>query len=160
MTGDEDLIRLKQTLKLVEKENRHLQSVRSRLFFNREELTGEWLLDLLSTPEGEDKLESFGSKFARMQDTVIDKLLPRLLAAAGEKPGAAIDNLNRAERLELISDAQEWIAMRRLRNKLVYEYIESDEEMLPALQQANKFSDELKNTYEKISEYANKHLGI
>lgn len=160
MTGDEDLIRLKQTLNVVEKENRHLQSVRRRLFSDHEELTSEWLLDLLSAPEGEDKLESFGSKFARMQDTVIDKLLPRLLAAAGEKPGAAIDNLNRAERLELISDAQEWIAMRRLRNKLVHEYIESDEEMLPALQQANKFSDELNSAYKEISEYANKHLGI
>jgi len=155
-----DLIRLKQTLHVVEKENVLLLGVRERLFVGQTILTADWLAELLSTPEGEDKLESFGAKFSRMQDTVIDKLLPRLLIAAGEKPGTAIDNLNRAERLELVSDAQAWIAMRRLRNKLVHEYIESDEEMLPALMQANQFCEELKSTYEQMQGYANEHLGV
>lgn len=159
MFGD-DLVRLKQTLRVVEKENTHLQAVRKRLFPDAGALTGEWLAGLLSSPEGEDKLESFGAKFARMQDTVIDKLLPRFLVAAGEKTGAAIDNLNRAERLELITEALDWIAMRKLRKKLVHEYLESDEEMLPALMQANKFSEELESAYEKMSDYAHKHLGV
>jgi len=118
------------------------------------------LSSLLATPEGEDRLESFDSKFARMQDTVIDKLLPKLLAVAGEKDGATIDNLNRAERLELVGEAQKKIAMRRLRNKLVPEYIGSDEEMLPALMQANSFSEELKIAYEKMNGDVIKHLGL
>jgi len=160
VTDSESLTSLKQTLRVVEKENHHLQSVRHRLFAGQEELNKEWLETVLNSPEGEDRLESFGAKFSRMQDTMIDKLLPRLLVAAGERPGAAIDNLNRAERLEFISDAQEWISMRRLRNKMVHEYIDSDEEMLPALIQANKFSEELKSAYEKISKYADEHLKI
>ena len=160
MTNEEVLKRFKQTLDVVKKENFHLQSVRSRLFPESEQVTVVWLANLLRTPEGEDRLESFGSKFARMQDTMIDKLLPRLISAVGEIPGAAIDNLNRAERLGFINHADEWIAMRRLRNKLVQEYIETGEEMLPALIQANKFSDELQNSFEKICVYAQEHLGI
>ena len=61
---------------------------------------------------------------------------------------------------QLLNHADEWIAMRRLRNKLVHEYIETEEEMLPALIQANKFSDELQSGFEKICVYAHEHLGI
>ncbi len=155
-----DVLRLTQILRVVEKENRLLQGVRARLFTANSELTHEWLAVVLSTPQGEDMLESFGAKFARMQDTVIDKLLPRLLAAAGEKPQAAIDNLNKAEKLNLVEDAQQWINMRRLRNKLVHEYLDSDEEMLPALMLANGFCDVLNVTYERVRNYAKESLGI
>lgn len=48
-------------------------------------------------------------RFGRLQDTVGDKLLPLLLAALGEKPSAAIDNLDRAERLGLLKSADEWM---------------------------------------------------
>lgn len=40
------------------------------------------------------------------------------------KPGSPIDNLDRAERLGLLESADEWLAMRRLRNQMVHEYIE------------------------------------
>lgn len=70
-------------------------------------------------------------------------MIPTLLEAAGERPGAAIDNLSRMERLGLVSNADEWIAMRRLRNRLVHEYIESPTEMLPALAAALAFTDTL-----------------
>jgi len=54
---------------------------------------------LLADAPGIDRLGSFGAKFARMQDTVVDKLIPALLRAAGESVFAAIDNLGRMERL-------------------------------------------------------------
>ncbi len=158
MTDTRSIQRLRQTLDVVAKENRYLQSVRGRLFPQHDLLTKEWLSALLSTPEGEDRLESFGAKFARMQDTVIDKLLPRFLYAVGETPGTAIDNLNRIEKLGLISRSDDWIAMRRLRNKLVHEYIDDEEEMLPALMQADKFSSELSSAFENILRYVEKKL--
>ena len=152
--NDETLVRrLTQALAVVEKENHRLQAVKGRLFGVSVKIDEKWLKELLSGVEGEDRLESFGAKFARMQDTMIDKLPPRLLAAAGEKPGAAIDNLNRAERLGLIHSASQWIGMRRLRNKMAYEYIESDEEMLPALMQAFEFSAELERAYFNCVKY-------
>lgn len=163
MTDEEIIVRLMQIFAVVEKENHHLQAVKGRMFplVSGEllQLDESWLKKLLSSPEGEDRLESFGAKFARMQDTMIDKLLPRLLMAAGEKPGAAIDNLNRAERLGLIHSALQWIAMRRLRNKMVHEYIENDDEMLPALKQAHDFSAELEWAYHNCVKYAASNLG-
>ena len=160
MSNEEVLQNLKLTLGVVAKENYHLQGVRRRLFPEDESIDIDWLTTILNSPEGEDRLESFGSKFARMQDTMIDKLLPRLLYAVAENPGSAIDNLNRAEKLGFVGDAAAWIAMRRLRNKLVHEYIETDEEMLPALKQAEKFSDELQAAFEKIQAYATEKLKI
>jgi len=44
-----------------------------------------------------------------------------LLAALGEKPSSAIDNLDRAERLGLLKSVDEWITMRNLRNQMVHE---------------------------------------
>ena len=53
-----------------------------------------------------------------------DKLLPLLLRALGEKPGASIDNFDQAERLGLLGSADEWVTMRRLRSQMVHEYVE------------------------------------
>jgi len=89
--------RLWQMLRLVEKEGVYLQDVAERLFVVPE-ITAEWIERLIATPEGRDRLEAFVGKFSRMQDTLIDKLLPYFLVAVGEKTGSALDNLNRAER--------------------------------------------------------------
>lgn len=131
-----------QTLRLVEKEGVYLQDVAGRLFADTG-ITAEWIECLIVTPEGRDRLEAFVGKFSRMQDTLIDKLLPNFLAAAGEKTGTAIDNLNRAERLELLADADQWLAMRQLRNRLVHEYVEDREDLAAALNLARTMTGEL-----------------
>ncbi|MGB5744699.1 MAG: hypothetical protein WBM65_19985 [Sedimenticolaceae bacterium] len=115
MAANQDLIRLKQLLRLVAKEDHHLRAVRDRFFPEGIEIDVAWLTSALESDIGVDRLESFSAKFARMQDTVIDKLLPQLLKTAGETPMAAIDNLNRAERLGFLADTDTWLQMRRLR---------------------------------------------
>jgi hypothetical protein len=149
-----DLVRLKQILAVVQKEDHHLLAVRGRLAPSVQPLDLAWLERTTDDSIGIDRLESFSSKFSRMQDTVIDKLLPQLLVATGEIPMAAIDNLNRAERLGFIESSETWIEMRRLRNRLVHEYIDELEDMLPAVRMAYAFTDELHNTYQKIAAYA------
>lgn len=134
--------RLWQTLRLVEKEDVYLQDVAGRLFAVPE-ITAEWIERLIATPEGRDCLEAFVGKFSRTQDTLIDKLLPNFLAAAGEKTGTAIDNLNRAERLGLLADPDKWLAMRQLRNRLVHEYVEDRADLAAALTLARAMSGEL-----------------
>ena len=81
-------------------------------------------------------IEAFASRFARLQDHVGEKLLPRLLILLGESPGPMLDNLNRAERLGLIEDALAWPAWRNLRNRLVHEYLQDPKLFAQALQQA------------------------
>jgi len=146
--------RLKQLLKLIDKEDRHLQAVRRRLSGDQPNAPPDWLRKILQTPEGIDRLESFGAKFARLQDTLVDKVLAAVLERAGERPGAAIDNLNRAERLGLIADADPWLAARRLRNRLVHEYMEDAEVMAAALTEAFRFTDTLHQACETIAAYA------
>ncbi len=72
-------------------------------------------------------------------DTGGDKLLPALLSALAETPGPAIDNLDKAEKSGLIESTEAWMAMRRLRNQMVHEYIEDLTVLCSALQSAHAF---------------------
>ncbi|NOX75177.1 MAG: hypothetical protein GXP17_00850 [Gammaproteobacteria bacterium] len=152
--------RLTQILRLVAREDEHLLAVHQRLFGTVGNLSQEWIKTLQASPQGIDRLESFGAKFGRMQDTIVDKLLPQLLRTAGEKPGTAIDNLNRVEKLGLIENTDRWIAMRGLRNLLVHEYIQAPEDMRAALQQAQAFTIELHLAFETIKDYAQRKLNV
>jgi hypothetical protein len=67
-----------------------------------------------------------------------DKFLPQLLLALAEKPGAAIDNLDRAERLGWIESVEAWLEIRKLRNQMVHEYIEDLTLLTSALQTGHK----------------------
>ena len=148
--------RLRQLLALLAREEFHLLGVRERLFGDLPDaqITEAWLRHTLATPEGIDRVESFGAKFGRMQDTLVDKLLPALLRASAEQPGSALDNLHRAERLGLLQHADEWPAMRLIRNRLVHEYFERPEAMLPALLSARHAVDTLCAAHAAMRSYA------
>jgi uncharacterized protein with HEPN domain len=131
-----------QTQGLVDKESTYLQDVAQRLFA-MPVITPEWIEELIAKPAGRDCLEAFVGKFSRMQDTLIDKLLPQCLTAVGEKTGSALDNLNRADRLGLLGNPDQWLAMRHLRNRLVHEYVEDKADLAAALNLARRMTDEL-----------------
>ncbi|MDP2903721.1 MAG: hypothetical protein Q8N96_11545 [Methylovulum sp.] len=146
-------VRCWQILGLVAKEVILLQDVSNRLF-NKNPITVDGLNHLLETPEGRDCLESFVGKFTRLQDTLTDKLLPQYLLALGEKTGAVLDNLNRADRLDLIADPERWLSMRQLRNRLVHEYVDDIENLVTALQTAQPMATELMSTAGLIQKLA------
>jgi hypothetical protein len=60
--------------------------------------------------------------------------MPVLLAALGEKPASAIDNLDRAARLGFVRSVDEWSVMRGLGNQMVHEYVEDPIVLTAALQ--------------------------
>jgi len=105
---------------------------------------------LLADSLGIDRLESFGAKFSRTHDTLIDKLIPAVLDAAGEPVAAAIDNLGRMERLALLHSADAWLVMRRLRNRLVHEYIDQPADLAPALELACDFTERMHRDFQAI----------
>ena len=78
------------------------------------------------------------ARFARLQDTVADKLLPEFLRALAEPIGAAIDNLDRAEKLGLLASADVWLASRKLRNRMVHEYVKDASELAEALNKGHE----------------------
>ncbi len=127
--------------RVVKKELQHVLSTDTRLF--AEPFTVERARRLESDPDLAERVEAFVSRFGRLQDTVGDKLLPALLAALGENPRSHIDNLDRAERLGLITSADEWYTVRSLRNQMVHEYIEDLFILANALQSAHNYVPQL-----------------
>lgn len=94
---------------------------------------------LETEPDLAERVDAFVGRFSRLQDTAGDKLLPVYLNALGETPGAAIDNLDRAERLGLLDSVDDWMGMRRLRKQMVHEYVEDPVTLCSALQAGHSF---------------------
>lgn len=130
-------LRLQFLVRVVRKECQHLTSTDQRLFGGL--FTLEQATRLEENPDLAERVEAFVGRFGRLQDTVGDKLLPLLLAVLGEKTSSVIDNLDRAERLELLSSADEWLTMRNLRNQMVHEYVEDPVVLNSALQSGHAF---------------------
>jgi len=133
----ETALRLQFLTRVVRKECRHLTSTDGRLFGGSFTLEQATMLD--ADPDLAERVEAFVGRFGRLQDTVGDKLLPILLDALGEKSATTIDNLDRAERLELLQSADEWMTMRNLRNQMVHEYVEDPSVLISALQSGHSF---------------------
>jgi len=134
-------LRLQFLTRVVHKECQHLATTNQRLFGSS--FTLEQATQLEADPDLAERVEAFVGRFGRLQDTVGDKvgdkLLPLLLDALGEKTSAAIDNLDRVERLELLQSADDWMAMRNLINQMIHEYVEDAVVLTSALQTGHAF---------------------
>ena len=131
------VLRLQFLSRVIIKEIRHLSSTDQRLFPDADTRVD---FDRLETDlDLAERVEAFVGRFCRLQDTIGDKLLPALLNAMGEKTASVMDNLDRAERLGWIVSAEEWLAMRHLRNQMVHEYVEDPVILANALQNGHQF---------------------
>ncbi len=129
--------RLQFLSRVAEKEAKHLMNTAEKLFKEGFSVERAKTLDV---DEGlSERLEAFTSRFARLQDTLGDKLIPALLEALNEKKRAQIDNLDAAERLGWLASVDEWQVMRQLRNQMVHEYIEDLTVLVSAINTANHF---------------------
>lgn len=130
-------LRLQFLIRVVRKERQHLTVTDQRLFgvaFTRARAA-----ELENNPDMAERVEAFVGRFGRLQDTVGDKLLPALLNAMGENTSSVIDNLDKAERLEWLQSADNWMAIRNLRNQMIHEYIEDLTVLANALQEGHNF---------------------
>lgn len=137
LLGGQSLQRMQFLARVVGKECGHLDITDRRLF--AQPFTVERAEHLAGDADLAERVEAFVGRFGRLQDTLADKLLPALLAALGEKPGAQLDNLDRAERLEWIESADQWLTVRQLRNQMIHEYIEDMTILADALQAGHDF---------------------
>ncbi len=141
MIDDTQRERLQALARIVQKELLHLQRTDARLF--AEPFTADKAAGLEENQDLAERVEAFVSRFGRLQDTLGDKLLPRYLAALGERPLAFIDNLAKAERLGLINSADHWLELRRLRNRMIHEYVDDSKLLAEALQAGHRGVAEL-----------------
>ena len=88
-----------QSLNLARKEADHLRYSLDTLFALQIDLV--WVQALAAQPALAEKVEAFVSRFARLQDQLGEKLLPRYAALVGGSPKTLIDTLAFAERAEV-----------------------------------------------------------
>lgn len=146
------LSRYIDTLNIVAKEARLLKYSREKLY--AETITAAWVEALDDNPEKAERLEAFVSRFGRLQDTLAGKLLPRWLIVLAEIPGSQIETLQRAERLQIIHDADVWLEARQLRNYLIHEYMNDPGQFAERLLLAEKYSLMLMETYNRMRQDA------
>ena len=116
-------------------EAEHLQTNDGRLF--AEAMTTDRAASLRTDIDLAERADAFVARFGRLQDTLADKLLPALLDWLAEPVSAAIDNLNRAERLGWIKSVENWTEVHRLRNRMFHEYVRDPSELAFALTAAH-----------------------
>ncbi len=143
-------LRLQFLSRVVNRECKHLSKTTDRLFI--EPFSQERAKTIINNDDLSECVEAFVSRFSRLQDTLGDKFIPQLLKALGEKPAAVMDNLDTAERLEWIESADEWLAIRQLRNQMVHDYIEDLEVLRSAIQTAQRFVPMLINVANKLQD--------
>jgi len=131
------LARLRFLGETVAAEAAHLGSTDGRLFATP--FTETRARSLASDADLSERVDAFVARFGRLQDTLGDKLLPALLAQLAEPVGSAIDNLERAERLGFVASADLWLQARRLRNRMVHEYVRDPAALAAALEAGHAF---------------------
>ena len=144
------MVRVQRLLALCRKDAAGLQRVAARLFATP--ATAERLKALDSDDQLAERVEAFAARFGRLQDALVDKLLPAYLELMAEPPRPVVEMLDRAERLGLVASADGFIQARKLRNRLVHEYVENKDELANNLNEANRASVQLVATLERVAE--------
>ncbi len=88
------------------------------------------------TDDEVEHIDQFLFRFAKLQDTLGEKLFKRLLDHLLEpdiRKMSFIDILNRLEQLEVISNKDEWIEVRKIRNDITHQYEDESKEMAESL---------------------------
>lgn len=100
-------------------------------------------------------IDQLSFRFGKLQDTA-GRALRNILIALGEDVEGApfIDILNRAEKIGIIDNAQEWMMLRELRNLLTHEYSEKEEDIISGINKLYEISLRLCDIYKKIKTYS------
>ena len=82
-----------------------------------------------------EALDQFLFRFAKLQDTIGQRLFPCILELQEEpvKNQSFLDVLNRLEQLTVIESKEQWLVLRNMRNKLAHEYEDDPQGMTDAL---------------------------
>ena len=156
MTAPSDTERLAFLLDSVSREGRRVLGTAERLF--RGTVDGAWVEGLEQDAELAERVDAFVARFGRMQDSIGDKLIPELRRQMLETPAAALDNLNRMEKLGLLPSVLDWVEARNLRDILAQDYLRDADDFAAALNRAHRLAYSLVETYNRINDYSQAHF--
>ncbi len=106
-------------------------------------------------------LDQFAYRYTRLQDDMGARLMPAVLRALGEEvaPMPAIDRFARLEQLDYLSSAEEWNAMRQIRNQFAHDYPDSGQERFERLMAAIGAAKQLLATLGHIAAKLERRFG-
>ncbi len=105
---------LKENFKQAEEAADHLARSLNRCknFIFNEEFTEEHLVEL----------KALASRFARVSDLLIQKIFKTIDVIEGTTPGTVRDRLLQAEKKSIIDNADDFMEIRKIRNRIAHEY--------------------------------------
>jgi len=135
-----------------------------RLKRAREEIKIKNLLESLDIEDFESVkvIDTFIFRFIKLQDYLCRKLFRRFLDVIGElfENMSFIDILDKLERLGIIESTEEWLEIRRLRNKLTHDYPQELEEIKEEIKIAIDKVNILERAIINIEKYLSKRALI
>lgn len=105
-------------------------------------------------------MDQFIVRFSKLQDAMGAKLLPGILELTKEQ-GALhtfIDKLHRLEKIGAISSAEEWLALREMRNQFAHDYPQDSEIQAVLLSQAFDMAERLLHILDDTEQFASAYL--
>jgi len=100
------------------------------------------------TKEDRRLLDQFAYRYTRLQDDMGARLMPAVLKVLGEDIASmsAIDRFSRLEQIGWLASADDWLALRQVRNQFSHDYPDSASERYERLQAATRAAQQLLNT--------------
>ena len=104
-------------------------------------------------------VDAFIFRYIKLQDFMSEKLFRQLLESIGEYKDSMslLDVLDKLEKLQLIDSADEWIAIRKLRNQLTHEYPDNQMEILAGIRVALVYFASMKQILHSIIDYSQQY---
>lgn len=105
-------------------------------------------------------LDQLSLRFSKLQDAMGANLFPLVLELSKEQGElkAFIDQLNRLEKINAISSAENWLLLREMRNQFSHDYPNVPEIQVALLNKAYVLIDDLLSTLTHVTLFANKYL--
>ncbi|RFO95932.1 hypothetical protein DIC66_16020 [Rhodoferax lacus] len=99
-------------------------------------------------------VDQFAYRYTRLQDDLGARLIPAVLNALGEdvRSMSAVDRFGRLEQLGWLPSADQWLALRQVRNQFAHEYPDSSVERFERLQMATEAARQLLSIVELFNQ--------
>ncbi len=107
--------------------------------------------------EEQESFEALASRFARASDILTQKVFRTILALLQEDARTMIDTANFFEKLELVSNADDLLNIREIRNQIAHEYVETA--IYELFRDVQSYVPELEQVIDNVKAYCQETFG-
>lgn len=107
----------------------------------------------------EDRFEALTSKFARLSDLILKKIIKTIdILDLEDPPQTMRDAISRAEKKGLIFSELEFIEIRKMRNEIAHDYVSDETEIIDIYNHVLKNTPYLFDAFDRILKYTEKYM--